>query len=288
MKLLLLGSEGQLGSCLSEQFHNSDFEVVYSSRDTIDISDFELTKKKITEASPNVLINATAYTEVDKAEEDKQRADLINHLAVANIANICCEIDCWFFHISTDYVFDGTSTRPYREDDKTNPQGVYGHTKLKGELAVQSSGCKHIIVRTAWIFSEYGKNFFKTMLRLGAEKRQLKVVRDQIGCPTYAQDIARAIICIITHLDEKTHSGTYNFCGDECCSWYEFSKEIFHQAREANFNVPDTVSSISTLEYPTPAKRPAYSVLDTNKIHDHFGINPSDWRAGIKKILTSS
>ena len=200
MKILVLGCKGQLGRCLNDQLINTDHEVIYTSREQIDIADFEVTKSKILEISPDLIINATAYTAVDKAEEDQKTANLINHLAVKNIADICNQLECWLIHVSTDYVFDGNSKVPYKEDDETNPQGAYGETKLKGELAIQASGCKHIIIRTAWVFSEYGNNFLKTMLRLGAERDELSIVGDQIGCPTYAQDIARSIIATLPYL----------------------------------------------------------------------------------------
>ena len=206
MKILVLGCKGQLGRCLNDQLVNTDHEVIYTSREQIDISDFEVTKSKILEFSPNLIINATAYTAVDKAEEDQKTANLINHLAVKNIADICNQLECWLIHVSTDYVFDGNSNVPYKEDDQTNPQGAYGETKLKGELAIQASGCKHLIIRTAWVFSEYGNNFLKTMLRLGAERDELSST-DQVGCPTYAQDIAKSIIATLTpiyHLRKHT------------------------------------------------------------------------------------
>ena len=194
MKILVLGCKGQLGRCLNDQLKNTHHEVIYTSREQIDIANFEQTKNQILKNSPDIIINATAYTAVDKAEEDQKNAKLINHLAVKNIAHICNQQGCWLIHVSTDYVFDGKAKIPYKEVDETNPQGVYGETKLKGELAIRSSGCKHIIIRTAWVFSEYGNNFLKTMLRLGAERDELSIVGDQVGCPTYAQDIAKAIV----------------------------------------------------------------------------------------------
>ena len=153
MKILVLGSKGQLGQCLNDQLAITEHDVVYTSRGQIDIAEFEVTKTQILKISPDIVINATAYTAVDKAEEEHQVADRINHLAVANIASICDQLDCWLIHVSTDYVFDGNSELPYTENDQTNPKGVYGDTKLKGEIAIQSSGCRHIIIRTAWVFS---------------------------------------------------------------------------------------------------------------------------------------
>ena len=286
MKILVLGCKGQLGKCLNDQLINTDHEVTYTSREQIDIADFEVTKYKILEISPDVIINATAYTAVDKAEEHQEIADLINHLAVKNIADICNQQGCWLIHVSTDYVFDGKANNPYKENDDTNPQSVYGKTKLKGELAIQFSECKHIIIRTAWVFSEYGHNFPKTMLRLGAERDELSVVGDQVGCPTYAQDIAKSIIAIFPHLYlEKDIQGIYHYCGDKPCSWNDFAQVIFSEAKFLGNRTPESVKSINTVDYPTPAVRPAYSVLDCSKIESYFGVKDSDWRLGVKKVV---
>ena len=285
MKVLVLGSKGQLGRCLSDQFNSTEHELICTSREEIDIADLDATKLKIAEIKPCVVINASAYTAVDKAEEDWRIADLINHLAVANIANACTEVGCWLIHVSTDYVFDGTANEPYRETDITNPQSVYGTSKLNGEYAIQSSGCKYLIVRTAWVFSEYGNNFLKTMLRLGADRDELSVVGDQVGCPTYAQDIAKAIVHMLDYLVDENIVGVYHFCGYEQCSWFEFGNEIFQKAGELGFSTPSNLRSISTLEYPTAAMRPGYSVLDSHKALKVFGILSSNWRAGIPKVL---
>jgi dTDP-4-dehydrorhamnose reductase len=286
MKILILGCKGQLGRCLNDQLTNTDHEVIYTSREQIDIADFEVTKRKILEFFPDLIINATAYTAVDKAEQDQKTANLINHLAVKNIADICNQLKCWLIHVSTDYVFDGNSKVPYKEDDKTNPQGAYGETKLRGELAIQASGCKHIIIRTAWVFSEYGNNFLKTMLRLGAEHDELSIVGDQIGCPTYAQDIARSIVEIIPQLNSRKDNGIYHYCGDQPCSWYDFANAIFDQAMAYNLKIPSIVNSIETSAYPTPAKRPAFSVLDCLKIENDFGVLASNWHDGIGQVIS--
>ena len=287
MKILVLGSKGQLGRCLYDQLSHTDHEVFYTSRVQIDIADFEATKSKFLDVAPDLVINATAYTAVDKAEEEHQAADRINHLAVANIASICDQLDCWLIHVSTDYVFDGNSELPYTENDQTNPQGVYGDTKLKGEIAIQSSGCRHIIIRTPWVFSEYGNNFLKTMLRLGAERNELRIVGDQVGCPTYAQDIARAIVMILESLKSKEVSSClYHFSGNFCCSWAEFSQAIFDEALklEVIASKPNVVA-ITTEEFLTLAKRPARSELSSNKIGSTFGIDPSDCMLGIRSSL---
>ena len=284
MKILVLGCKGQLGRCLNDQLTNTDHEVIYTSREQIDIADFEVTKSKILKFSPDLIINATAYTAVDKAEVDQKTANLINHLAVKNIADICNQLKCWLIHVSTDYVFDGNSNVPYKEDDETNPQGAYGETKLKGELAIQASGCKHIILRTAWVFSEYGNNFLKTMLRLGAERDELGIVGDQIGCPTYAQDIARSIVEIAPQLNSREYNGIYHYCGDQPCSWYDFANAIFDQVTN-NLKIPSIVNSIETSAYPTPAKRPAFSVLDCSKMANECGVLSSNWQEGIRQVV---
>jgi dTDP-4-dehydrorhamnose reductase len=285
MKILVLGCKGQLGRCLNDQLINTEHEVIYTSREQIDIGDFEVAKNQILEISPDLIINATAYTAVDKAEEDQKTANLINHLAVKNIADICNQLKCWLIHVSTDYVFDGNSKVPYKEDDETNPQGAYGETKLNGELAIQSSGCKHIIIRTAWVFSEYGNNFLKTMLRLGSERDELSIVGDQIGCPTYAQDIARSIVEIAPQLNSRKDNDIYHYCGDRPCSWYDFANAIFDQAMTNNLKIPSIVNSIETSAYPTPAKRPAFSVLDCSKMANECGVLSSNWQEGIRQVV---
>jgi dTDP-4-dehydrorhamnose reductase len=285
MKVLILGSKGQLGHCLFDQFSSSEYELIYSSREEIDISNLDETKLKIVDINPSVVINSSAYTNVDKAEDKKQEADLINHLAVANIANICKELECWLIHISTDYVFDGAASQPYQENDITNPQSIYGASKLNGEHAVQSSGCKYLIVRTSWLFSEYGNNFLKTMLKLGSSHNELSLVGDQIGSPTYAQDLAKAVVQMLNYFGDESIVGLYHFSGSEQCSWFQFGNEIFSRARELGFSSPDIIHEITTEDYPTPATRPAYSVLDNHKSLKVFGIMPSDWSAGISKAL---
>jgi dTDP-4-dehydrorhamnose reductase len=285
MKILILGSKGQLGKCLSDQFQNINHEVLYTSREQIDVANFELTKKQILKISPELIINASAYTAVDKAEEDKKTAKLINHLAVSNIAEICNQLDCWLIHFSTDYVFDGKSNKAYKEIDQTNPQSTYGETKLNGELEIQSSGCKHIILRTAWVFSEYGNNFLKTILRIGQARDELDLIDDQIGCPTYAQDIARIIAEIVPKLYSQKKNGVYHFCGDQSCSWYEFATEIFNYAKSKKLKIPRTINPIKTSAYFTPAKRPAFSVLDCSKIENDFGIQASNWQKGIRRAI---
>ena len=287
MKILVLGSNGQLGRCLADQLLSTNHVMVFATRADLDITDFAVTKDNITQIKPDLIINASAYTAVDKAEDERELAYLINQHALANIAETCAQLNCGLIHVSTDYVFDGTATEPYIETDSTNPQGVYGDSKLRGEEAIQASGCEYLIIRTAWVFSEYGNNFLKTMLRLGAERNELRIVGDQVGCPTYAQDIAKAIMTILERLQSKEVSSClYHFAGNFCCSWAEFSQAIFDQAFELEvIESKPNVVAITTKEFPTLAKRPAQSALSSNKIRSSFGINPSDCMLGIRSSL---
>lgn len=286
MKILVLGSKGQLGCCLYDQLKNSRYELYFSSRSDIDICYFEKTREKFFDIKPNLVINASAYTDVDKAEDDEKTAYLINHLAVANIASICRDLECWLIHISSDYVFDGTSALPYKESDLTNPQGVYGQSKLMGDLSIQESGCKFIILRTSWIFSEYGDNFLKTMLKLGEAENAVRIVDDQIGCPTAAHDLAGVLISIVSYIETKDlASGLYNICSDISCSWYDFALEIFRLAEERGLCVPKKVYPISSSEYGFKTPRPAYSVLDCSKIYKNFNIKRISWEKGILSVM---
>ena len=287
MKILVLGSKGQLGCCLYDQLNNTDHDVVFTSREQIDIGDLHNTKKQILGIRPNLIINASAYTFVDKAEKKRDEAKLINSTAVLNIANICNKINSWLVHFSTDYVFDGKSEIAYDENDKTNPLSIYGDTKLMGEKAILSSGCKYIIIRTSWLFSEYGNNFLKTILRLSFERKEIRVVKDQIGSPTYAQDIAKVILIIIDELKRKKLSSClYHFAGDKTLSWFEFSNAILNEALELKLikNKPKIIS-ITTNQFPTDAKRPLRSVLNSSQINTTFGINSSNCIFGIRSSL---
>jgi dTDP-4-dehydrorhamnose reductase len=287
MKILILGSKGQLGQCLIDQLIRTNYDVVYTSRDQIDIADFSRTKRLLLELSPDLVINAAAYTAVDKAEEDDLQANLINNLAVANIAKICWKLDCWLFHVSTDFIFDGDSSLPYKESDQANPLGVYGQSKLMGEESIQASSCKYLIFRTAWVFSQYGNNFLKTMLRLGETHEVVRVVDDQIGCPTAAHDIARVMISIIPYLESKeSSSGIYNICSDNPCSWYDFARKIFKVAEAAGFPTPKNVYPISSSEYPYKTPRPSYSVLNCSKIHKKFNVEPLSLEESILKVIS--
>jgi len=245
------------------------------------------TSENLIALNPDIVVNATAYTAVDLAETHESLAYQINHFAVDNLASQCEKLGSFLIHVSTDYVFDGTASSPYKEQDKTNPQSVYGASKLAGEVAIQRTDCRFLIIRTSWVFSEYGNNFVKTMLRLGAERETLSVVGDQIGCPTYAQDIASLIVDLIPRIEKDiVESGIYHFCGDTACSWYQFAKEIFAQADQLGYRTSKQVQSIATKDYPTPATRPEYSVFDCTKIENTFNISRSNWRFGIDRVLS--
>lgn len=287
MKVVVLGAKGQLGRCLSDQLLGTSHEVTLATRADIDIEDLEGVKATLLTLNPDVVINASAYTAVDKAEEEADKANQINNVAVDHLARVCTDISSVLIHVSTDYVFDGLSQTPYKESMQPTPQSVYGKTKLLGELAVQASGCDYLIIRTAWVFSEYGNNFLKTMLRLGKERDSLSVVGDQIGCPTYAQDIAKAIVTILKGIESKNACwGIYHYCGEEVTSWFGFAEAIFVQAKKDNLisKIPE-LTKITTAEFPTLAKRPSFSVLDTTNILTDWAVQPSDWKSAIKLAI---
>ena len=293
MKIIVLGKNGQLGQCLTQQLSLLEVELLTTpftsqlfAKSDCDLSNFHQVREMFLSHQPNVVINAAAYTAVDTAEGDVETADLINHKAVAHLAQLCQEFDSVLIHVSTDYVFDGRGNTPYFEHAPTAPQGAYGRTKLLGEQAITASQCKHIMIRTAWIFSEHGGNFLKTMLRLGGERAQISVVDDQLGSPTYAQDLARAIIGTLPHIASGTCPwGMYHYAGDSVVSWFEFAQHIFATEKSLGLKTPDKLLAIPTSEYPTPAPRPAYSALSSKLFTQSFAIEASDWRSGINQTL---
>ena len=293
MKILVLGRDGQLGQCLSEQLsssvldsHTASLTTLLFAKSECDLSDFNRVRKVFLKHTPDVVINAAGYTAVDAAEENAELADILNHKAVSLLAKLCYEFDSVLIHISTDYVFDGRGNTPYLENAPTAPQGVYGATKLLGEQAVAASECKHIIIRSAWIFSEHGGNFLKTMLRLGGEREHISVVDDQLGTPTYAQDLARAVVATLPYIDSNSCPwGIFHYAGKSVVSWFGFAQQIFSSARSLGLKTPDKLSAIPTSEYPTPAPRPAYSALNSKLFTESFAIEASDWRTGINKTL---
>lgn len=287
MKVLITGKNGQVGSSLISQLTAMPaMDFLALGRTELDITNSEEVNRIVTEFRPNVIINAAAYTAVDKAESEQSIAHAINCQGPKNLAVIAKKINAVIIHISTDYVFSGDKEGLYTESDTVKPQCIYGQTKLAGEQAVAEACDEHIILRTAWVFSEYGSNFVKTMLRLAQTRLTLGVVGDQFGGPTYAGDIAAAIIDIAEQLQKGSHHyGVYNYTGYPYVSWQEFAVQIFESAlANKMINSPIAVNAITTAEYPTPAKRPANSKLDCSKIASDFSIIQSDWHAALKAL----
>lgn len=291
--ILITGAGGQLGSefrYLSGGVQDNqpvskapdNFNFIFVTRKELDIENTQQVADFCKQNNINVIVNCAAYTAVDKAEQEIEQANAINHLAVKNLAKIAKEQNIKLIHISTDYVFDGTAHKPYKEDDITNPQSVYGKTKLAGEVAMKGiNSASSIIIRTSWVYSEFGNNFVKTMLRLGQERDELSVVCDQIGSPTNARDLANAILEMIPQL-KNTDVEIYHYSNAGVCSWYDFTKAIF----EIN-KIECQVNAIPSEAYPTPASRPYYSVLDNNKIHTGYGIKKLHWRKSLSDMTST-
>ena len=292
MVALVTGAKGQLGQ--SMQFIASNYpeiKFVFCSSADLDISNLESCQSVFSKIKPNYCINAAAYTAVDKAESEPEKAHLINVVGAKNLAEVSKKHNTILFHISTDFVFDGNASKPYTENDIPNPTGVYGQTKLDGEKAIQATFKNYFIIRTSWVYSKFGNNFMKTMLRLASERDSLSVVNDQIGTPTNAVDLADVIIKIICHTERSRsastniqHStfnyGIYNFSNEGQCSWYDLAQKIF-EINKINIDL----KSIPTSSFPTPAKRPVFSVLDKTKIKTIFGIEIKNWEVSLKKTL---
>ena len=274
MNILVTGANGQLGREMQRLGAVSPNNYLFTDVAELDITDPEAVRRCVTGNRIEAIVNCAAYTNVERAEEDEATADRLNRAAVGNLARAAAEADALLVHVSTDYVFDGCASLPYTEEDPTAPRSAYGRTKLAGEEAVRASGCRHLILRTAWLYSEYGNNFLKTMLRLTAERETLNVVFDQVGTPTYAGDLALAIFSILEGGLDRGHEGTYHFSDEGVCSWYDFAVEI---ARAAGHN-RCRISPCRTADYPTKAVRPAFSVLDKGKLKRTFGIEIPHWR----------
>lgn len=285
-KFLITGANGQVGYCLTQQLQGKH-EILAVDRDELDITDQSAVKQAVENFCPDVIINAAAHTAVDRAETEVELSEAINVKGPQYLAEAAKNVDAAILHISTDYVFDGQREGKYKETDATDPQGVYGKTKLEGEQAVAKANDKFIVLRTAWVFGEHGNNFVKTMLRLTKTRDTLGVVADQVGGPTYAGDIARALIQIAEKIinGETVEYGIYHFTGEPYVSWCDFAKAIFAEAISQNvLEKAPLVNAITTADYPTPAKRPANSCLDLTKIQQVFGIQPSDWQTALKNI----
>ncbi len=285
--ILVTGSNGQVGRELQALAKNYSYAFFFTDRESLDITCKEVIESFVNKNSINVIINTAAYTAVDKAEEDYENANKVNHLAVKYLAEIAKENNIKLIHISTDYVFDGKNYKPYNEDDDTNPQGVYGQTKLNGEKALQGINPKNsVIIRTSWVYSSFGNNFVKIMLKLGKERDTLGVIFDQVGTPTYARDLVQAILEILGTdtlvLANSTENKVqiYNYSNEGVLSWYDFAKEIMRMAK-----LNCTINPIETKEYPTPAKRPYYSLLNKAKIKKEFDIAMPYWKDSLDKCL---
>ena len=280
--ILITGANGQLGNCLHDLAadYQDLYNFYYTDVDTLDITDPGAIESYVTDNQIAIIINAAAYTAVDKAEDDEENAYRINCEAVANLANAAKKHDLTLFHISTDYVFSGDSSKPHEENDTPVPKSVYGSTKLAGERAIQESGCRAVIIRTSWLYSEYGNNFVKTMLRLGAEKESLRVVCDQIGGPTYAGDLANVIFRLLE--SGLKHSGTefYHFANEGVCSWFDFSKAIMEIG-----GLGCRVEAIPSSDYPAKARRPAFSVFNLGKTKSATGMQIPYWRDSLTLVI---
>lgn len=279
MKIMVTGAYGQLGNALKRELaDDSTIQAIYTDADTLDLTDSMALSRFFEDNPVDMVINCAAYTAVDRAESDDLKAAAINTGAVGNLGQAAAKHGMKVIHISTDYVFSGENFRPYEENDEPYPQSIYGRTKLEGEGLLTSFSNNAMIIRTAWLYSEFGNNFVKTMLRLADERDEINVVCDQIGTPTYAGDLARAIHQVIRH--ERWQPGIYHFTNEGVASWYDFTKAIFEITGKTT-----KVNPIRTTQYPTPAKRPSYSVLSKDKIKLNYGIEIPYWRDSLHRCI---
>lgn len=287
ISILVIGASGQLGRSIKSMCKKyPEFSFIFTDRSQLDLSNTESINNFFKGKIFDVIINCAAYTSVDKAETDCKNAEQINYLAVKQLAKIIFDHNSKLVHISSDYVFNGENSKPYKETDIPKPDSVYGKTKLQGEICIQNILDKNaIIIRTSWLYAEYGRNFVKTMLELGDKKDNLNIIYDQIGTPTYARDLAEAIMVIIKSNNFKLNSfptNIINFSNEGVCSWYDFAKSIFELA-----NIDCNVIPIETKDYPTLATRPHYSVLNKSKIKNNYGLNIPHWKDGLKRCLNA-
>jgi len=292
MKILLLGANGQVGTELQRTLLVLG-ELKSCTRAQANLEDLQGLRSLIQDYQPNIIVNAAAYTAVDQAESDKDKAELVNTDAVGVMAHEAKDLDAWLIHYSTDYVFDGEKLNAYVESDPTSPINIYGNTKCKGEELITSSGCKHLIFRTSWVYGSHGNNFAKTMIRLFQEKDELSVVNDQIGVPTSAELIADVTsACLMQSLQKDTDlSGVYHLAPNGNTSWYGFAEYLCEKGKfivDGMSNCSVGLSPIPTLQYPTPAKRPKNSLLNTNKISQEFGIFMPMWQIHVDRFLNQN
>ena len=280
--ILITGANGQLGNEMRILGAQSGDNYIFTDIAELDITDNDAVDRFVVLNNVDVIVNCAAYTNVEKAEEDEATADKINHRAAEILAQTAKKCGATLIHVSTDYVFDGRRNTPYTEDEPTSPLGAYGRTKLAGETAIAESGCKYIIIRTAWLYSEFGNNFVKTMLRLTGERESINVVSDQIGSPTYAGDLGSAIFDIIEHRKFEGNVGTYHFTNEGVCSWYDLA----HETARIVGNKGCIINPCRTWEYPTKASRPSYSVLDKSKFKATFGVAIPYWREALERCIS--
>jgi dTDP-4-dehydrorhamnose reductase len=283
-RILITGLNGQLGQELQQTL--TDYDVIGVGRETLDLTQPEKITQMMDEVKPDLVINAAAYTAVDKAESEPEIAKTTNAIAPGILAKEAQKIGVPLIHISTDYVFDGSQSRPYLDTDTTNPLGIYGQSKLAGEQAIRENCNLHIILRTAWVYGVGGKgNFVKTMLKLGSEREEIRVVADQVGSPTWTGDLASAIAQLLPQLTQEI-TGTYHYTNSGVASWYDFAVAIFEEAKQLGFPLKvQRIIPITTADYPTPARRPAYSVLYCGKIAAVLGTHPPHWRQALRQML---
>ncbi len=287
MKILIIGKHGMLAQELLGCFRAAEFDVVCKGRPEIDLCQPDTIREVPLHDQPSVIINAAGYTAVDHAESHPEQAFATNRDGVRCLAESAHRFGIPLIHLSTDFVFDGKSPRPYREDDPASPLGVYGQSKWEGEEAVRQCHPQHIILRTAWLYSLYGRNFLKTILIRAKENQELRIVNDQWGCPTWAKDVASALVVIVQKIrdDKEIPWGTYHFCGSGETTWYGFAQAIIKQAQEISPFQAKGIIPINTEDYPTLVKRPAYSALDCSAIHQAFGLRSPQWQDSLGHCL---
>ena len=289
MKILVIGAKGQLGWELCEKGLKAGFDIVPLGSEQLDITDSKNVHYHVSDIRPVLVINAAAYTAVDKAELEPEKAFLVNNQGPANLADACKKQGIPLIHISTDYVFNGKNKNPYLETDPVSPLGIYGKSKAQGENEVRERLREHIIIRTAWLYGVKGKNFVKTILNLAKDRESIKVVADQYGCPTYASDLAQAILAIASSFKKGQDIiwGTYHFTGVGVTAWHGFAQEIVRIAKLHVQLAVKNVEPIPTSEFPTPVQRPANSSLDCSLLAKNFGINPRPWKTSLQDMLES-